>query len=466
MKALTPRHFANLLVLVLIISGTLRAQEPANLPALNSIPQSNLSNPATELPYRFWIGIPALSGVYLGFSNTGFRYKDVIYRTPDDSLHVDIDGFLDGLDELNYLSVDVRAELLALGIRFRNTRVEFRISERSATSFSYSKDLMRFLFKLNGAFINEEASFAGTGINSTLFHEASFGISRKLNDKWRVGSRFKFLSGVYNIYSRKTDISLYTDASNAYELSLQSDIEINTSIPGLEATPDDSLGMPISSTKLVSDLKSIKNPGFALDLGVQYRLNDKINLGLSLTDLGFIAWKNNTRSYVSAHSSNTFVFDGIDIAEYLTNDSASFSNQLSKVLDSLKTSMGLVTRYDHYVSPLVTRLHVQGDYALTEKTRFGALLRMDFFNQRVRPTLTLHANQAVGRWFQGMLSYSVSRGNFVNPGAGFMLKWAGFQFYLLSDNLTAFIDPKSFKTVNFQFGMNLCFGDKRFREQL
>lgn len=455
-----------LLLWMLCIAGNSRAQEPANLTALNSIPQSTQLNPATDLPYRFWMGIPGLSGVYLGFENSGFRYKDVIYRSPDDSLHLDIDGFLNSLNELNYLSVDARFEILALGFKTKNTRYEFRIAERSATSFQYSKDLMRFLFKLNGPFINEEASFSGTGINSTLFHEASFGISRKLNDKWRAGTRIKLLSGVYNIYSRKTDITLFTNEANAYELTLNSNIEINTSIPGLEHTEQDSLGFPISSRKLRTDLLSVKNPGFALDLGAEYRYNSKLTLGASLTDLGFIAWKNNTRSYVSAKAGNSFVFDGIDIAEYMTNDSASFSEQIRKVLDSLKTSMGLVTRYNSYVAPLVARLNLQGTYSLTEKSGAGATLRMDFFNRKVRPELTLHFQQAAGRWFQGFLSYTLSPGNYVNPGAGFMLKWAGFQFYLLSDNFSAFIDPTAFKSISFQFGMNLCFGDKRFREQL
>ncbi|MCX6272897.1 MAG: DUF5723 family protein [Bacteroidetes bacterium] len=185
------------LLCLLMVRQACFSQETINLAFLRSVPQSNKINPASEIPYDWWMGIPALSSFHVGFNNSGFRYKDVLYKTADDSLRVNVEGFLNSLDKINDLSVEMQTEILGFGFHANEYYFELRMSERFSSSFVYSKDLMSFLLKLNGQFIDKKASFSGTGLNASYFHEISMGVSRDYDERLTVGARFKFLSGVH-----------------------------------------------------------------------------------------------------------------------------------------------------------------------------------------------------------------------------------------------------------------------------
>ena len=451
--------------LALLMSFRSTAQESVNLGFQRSVPQSFKNNPATEVPYGFWIGMPALSGLYLGFENSGFRYKDVITRTPDDSLHFSIDGFLNSLDKKNVTSLDLQNELLAFGFHAGKMYFDIRVTERFSSSFVYTKDLMSFITGLNGQFIGETASFSGTGVNISDYHEISLGIQKPYTEKWSVGARFKFLAGLANLYSRKTNISIFTDPAAAYALTATSDIEINSSIPGLLLDPTDSLGFNIDNQQLEHDLGRIGNPGVGIDLGVLYQYKPNLKLGFSLTDLGMISWRTNTRNYVSDKQHHSYTFEGIDINEFISKDTTSFSDQLGKVLDSLKSNLGIVTTYKHYSSPLLTRLNLTAEWSFTPKDHLAALMRLELANKTALPLLCIHYNHEFGKIFNLMTGYSIKKGNYLNVGLGFSLKLLGFQLYMLSDNAYAALQPRNFKTVNMQFGINFCFRDRRFKKQ-
>ncbi|MHC1706549.1 MAG: DUF5723 family protein [Bacteroidales bacterium] len=455
------RFYIFLIIMFIVWLCPVKAQFPVNLHFLKSVPQSAQINPANEPPYTFWIGVPALSSIYLGFENSGFRYKDVVYRTADDSLHLDIDGFLSSLDKNNTFSLEMQTELFAMGFHIKKYCFDLRLSSRSSNYLNYSRDLMNFLVKLNGEYINEEASFSGTGLNASLFNEVSLGISRPVTDKLYAGIRLKYISGVFNIYSRKTNMSLFTDESQAYALTLKSDIEVNTSIPEMVDDPDDFVNFSLDEESLLNDLTTVKNPGYGLDLGVQYTFNPTFNLAVSLTDLGFINWTNNTKNYISSKEQTSFSFEGIDLYEFFENDTLSLSTQLEKVLDSLEDNLGIETQYKNYTSPLLTRMYVAGEFNLSKRSHLGALLRFDMLNKTPRPLICLNYRQDLGRWLQLMLGYSASEGNYMNLGAGFSLKLGFAQVYVITDNAWAVIDPTNFKSCNVQFGMNFCFRDRR-----
>ena len=318
------------IVLFLTVNSLVYSQMSPNISFLRSVPQSFATNPASEVPCRYWIGIPGLSSAGLSIDNTGFRYKDVFYRTPDDSLHFDVTNFLNTLEKNNYINVNLNEEILGFGFNIKAYYFDVRLTDRFSNSIGYSKDLMSFLFRLNGQFIGQTAEFSGTGLNMTMYHELSLGVRRKFNDTWSGGVRLKCLAGVANIYSRKTDMSLFTDPANAYAITVHSDLEINTSIPGTSSDKADSLSFYNYGSKFRKELSGSLNPGMALDLGVQYKLNEKYLFGLSLVDLGFITWKNNPRSYLSDQKNHDYTFEGIDINEFIGNDTTTLGNQLQQ----------------------------------------------------------------------------------------------------------------------------------------
>ncbi|HRY31590.1 MAG TPA: DUF5723 family protein [Bacteroidales bacterium] len=440
------------------------AQESLQLGFVRSVPQSLRLNPAGEVPYTWWMGIPALSSWHVGAVNSGFTFHDVFYRGSDDSLRFDVDAFLDGLKKNNDVSVNLSSEILAFGFHLKQYYLEARVTERFMGSFHYSKDLMTLLFRLNGGFINTTADICGLGVNMSLFHEVSLGASRKINDRWTSGFRLKYLAGVANIYSRKTSLTLFTDESLAYALTFDSDIEINSSFPGIPDHPADSLDFSLDEKRMLRQLDGWKNPGFAVDLGITYRLLDALTLGVSVNDLGFIHWKNNPRSLVSDEKNHAYTFEGIDIEEYFTGDSISLGDKFEDLLDSLSASMGFRTHYKPYVSYLLATFNLTARYSLGKRNHFGLLLRNEVFDRRWKPGLMLNYELEAGKLLALTAGYYLTKRNLYNLALGFSLKLAAFQFYMVTDNALAFYNPGRTKTAGLQFGFNLCFGDRRFKE--
>jgi hypothetical protein len=454
-----------LLVVFLIFSVKSNAQENPNIGFLRSVPQSWTVNPASEVPCNVWIGMPGLSSFQFSFENTGFRYKDVIYRSSDDSLHFDIDNFLNVLEKTNYININLNTEILGFGFRVKRNYYDIRLTERFSNSIMYSDDLMAFLLKLNGQFIGQNAEFNGTGLNLSYYHELSFGMRREINDHWSTGVRFKYLAGVANISSRKTDISIYTDPYNAYALTVHSNLEINTSIPGISLDKADSLQFKTKGGQITEDLLGVKNPGCALDLGVQFSPNKRLLFGASILDLGFIQWRNNTRSYISDNKNHDYTFEGIDIADIIVNDSSTFGEQFQNILDSLSGNLGLKTVYGDYTSALTTRINFTFQYNLSNQDHVGVILQNTLVNRHLKPAITINYNHEFGKVLTLMTGYTASKRNVNNLALGFSLKFLGLQIYALSDNAYAFYKPTDFRFVNIHFGINFVIGDKRSFKQ-
>ena len=111
------------------------------------------------------------------------------------------------------------------------------------------------------------------------------------------GIRAKLLFGKANIYSGKSEVSLYTDP-NTFDLHVEGDVNLNTSFP-MTITQDSQgkiSGSETGDIDVVSFLMNGKNKGFALDLGWIHKYSENITFSASLLDLGFIRWKSDVNN--------------------------------------------------------------------------------------------------------------------------------------------------------------------------
>ena len=63
-----------------------------------------------------------------------------------------------------------------------------------------------------------------------------------------------------------------------------------------------------------------------------------------------------------------------------------------------------------------------------------------------------------------MLSTSYANRSFKNLGVGLSFDFHPVNFYVVTDNITAFFWPRGTKSVNLQFGFNLKFGCSKKEE--
>ncbi len=440
-------------IIALVFSLAGYTQQDFLIYGLHDIPQSSYSNPSNRFNGNFFIGLPAISSNYLNLSNSGFAYSDLV-KKDGDSLQLDFESLLKELDDENYLSFNSKVDLLSFGISIGN-RSQFilSITENASFRFSYPKDFIQLIYKGNTGFNDNTANFNGIGFNMTHYREYGLSFSHQLNEKLRLGLKAKYLYGMENIYSEKTDISLTTDP-NTYELTARADITLRTS--GI----DDDYNKAIKDESEADYAFSRNNVGYGVDLGAYYEYSDELSFNASILDLGQISWNSYTKTH--ANNGGEFSFDGIEFSAY--GDDTDTSSTFDHVIDSLEEAFELKESTGKYSTPLPTRFYIGANYKLTEQDLFGGLIQSEYFQGSLRPAFSVNYARKMNKWITLATSYTIINKSYNNLGFGFNLQPGPVQFYVVSDNLLGVFRPQHTKHLQVRFGINLVFGTDKSKE--
>ncbi len=412
---------------------------------MRSVHQSAYNNPAAIPMNKISIGMPITSSNYFYVSNSGFAYSDLITRRSDDSLVLNIDNAIDKMaDGKNFIGMSAAVDLFSFGLRVKKNYFSFNVTEKFKFNFTYTKDFFDFLQHGNSSFLGRKADFTGLGFDGTHYREYGIGMAREINEKLTIGGRIKYLYGMENISTAKSDLSLFTD-ERTYDLALESGVEVNTSTLSNSSDGYDNI-------ETTDYLFRQKNNGWGLDLGGHYNLTEHWNFSLSMVDLGFIRWKSNVKNYRS--NTVTYNFEGVNLSQFVSDS----SNSSQEVLDSLNNSFKPTETRDAYTSYLSTHVFAGANYVFNENRFAGILLRGQFFKGSLIPSATLSINQQVGRHLSLALSYSAMNRAYNNIGFGIATNAGPVQFYLASDNVLGAFNPIDARTFNVHFGINLIFG--------
>jgi len=471
------RHSSVIFLIVLFsifYTGKSYAQHDRTIDLMESIPQSNYTNPSQMPMGKWYFGFPALSSFNFAYSNTAFKYLDAVHHRGliDDSLMLDPQRVLNQMHKRNYIGVDLSEEILSFGFKAAKRKLffNFSVTEKASARFCLPRDMFHLLWKGNGDFVdeNKKADFKWFGLNEVHYHEISLGIAKTLSPKFTVGGHVKLLVGLSNVRFRKSDISLYTDGSEdlTYDLTGNSNVEVYTSVPGMTIYKNDTGYNKFDSLKFDFDpktyFKNFNNKGIAVDLGATFKLNDKFSFSASVLDLGGIKWKTNVQNFKDPNASVTF--DGVDIVSFLYQPDSVRNQLIQDMTDSLTKHFDLVESKESYWSPLSTKIFVTGTYTINEKNKIGLLVREDFFNRTAHQSFTATYNRKFASWLYLTVSASYFNRTFTNVGAGLAILGGPFEFYAASDNVMGAIWPENFRNVPIHFGMNFIFGYKTPKE--
>jgi len=447
--------------LSLFTQSVLFAQQDLTLYNMEVVPQRMYENPAFMPTYsRVNIGLPIISSEYFNFRNSGFKFSDLVKHGTSDSTAIDVPNMLGKLAKNNYITASYRTDLLSFGFRVKKNYFSFNATEKVDFRFRYTKDFMDLLWKGNGALMDKDLNL-DFGVNMTHYREYGFGFAREINDKLTIGGKLKYLYGMENINTQKSDITLNTD-SKYFATTAASNLVVNTS--GIDSNEFKNFSVGNYAFKK-------KNSGVGIDLGGVYKLNKKISFSASVVDLGFIRWKDATTNYQSRDSKGSFYYQGIDAAQFIANPSLSIDSALKKLTDSLSKALKIDTVHHSYTTMLSTQIFLGANYAVTEKSNAGFLFYSQVFDKAIHPGIALSYNQRLGRWLCASASYSIYNRSYNNVGLGLALNGGPLQLYVVSDNvLAAFLAkigdkayevvPENAKNVHIHFGINLTFGRK------
>lgn len=161
------------------------AQTDYTMYHMQLVPYRIYQNPALVPQARSFVGFPLISSIYFNGSNA-FSYSNVISRTPDDSLKVDIPKLLGKLGDRNYLFTNFDIDLLSFGFRVADTYyITFSARERSMVRFMYPKDLINFAWQGNAKIgLDKELNFSPQ-FDAMVFDEFALGLTQEVDDSSR-----------------------------------------------------------------------------------------------------------------------------------------------------------------------------------------------------------------------------------------------------------------------------------------
>ncbi len=446
------------LITVLTMSAA-HAQMSGLLYNSKHIPQKNIMNPAYFCNSGFYISLPNLN---LNLESP-ISFNDLFMVKPVDGqniTYINTDAILASLDARNELNLDLNVGLLGFGFKTKHGFFTFSSQLRTNVQFGIPKDILHFVAEGN---IDEN----GQGRNLTLidqdllsaqaYAECGIGYGLNVNEKLTVGARFKLLLGLANINTKNTHIDLSTDP-NLNSLAINMDYRVRMSAPvRLSVVGDTALNF-----EFVKEMPN--NYGFAVDLGAQYKITDKLSVAASILDLGKIHWVDNPVELHQKEGTGNITFGGLEWESMFSNGvyNEDFFSLLADSIVHELTQYEIDTLASDYWDAVPWRMNLSATYDVNRVLSASLMYRGERNKFNYYQSLTAGFNINLWDWMEIMACNTVNNFNdWINPGIGVNLSlFKSLQFYTMFDYVSDMylVDGKSFR---FFFGMNLVFGHER-----
>jgi outer membrane protein OmpA-like peptidoglycan-associated protein len=425
-------------------------QQNLTLYGMKDLSQAFYLNPGFNQKNRVYISLP-LGIQTIGLNNSGFSLHNLLEKTADDSLIIRPEMAIEKMGRRNFLAFEQSSELVGFGFKVKKKNYfSFNASIRSNTILSYPRNLIQFLVEGNGsdAFLGNRTSLDGLGIYGSAFSEYAFGYNRSVSNKLSIGGRLKILSGIANVHTLNSELGVTTN-SETFDISIDGQMALQSSnaIHFL-----DSSNAQNALKTLINSAYDFKNIGIGIDAGANYKLNNGLEFSASILDLGLIKWKTNTKNYESANVDYTFrgvdlnavIFDSLDVGKHLS--------------DTLQKVFGYSSNNESYTTSLFTRFYLGSVYNINNTFSSSFTLHNQLMANRLRTGAAIAMNMHIRNWLNFSVNYSAFGRSFRNIGLGLSLKGGPLQFFLVSDNILAFINPANAKNLHLSFGLNLSIG--------
>ena len=446
------KKFSFIIFCLIPINIVLIGQQNHNLYFQHHLPQSNLLNPAVPISCKWYIGLPVLSSVHLNYGNSSFSYKQLLKKSDAGNYSADIDGAVNKLHFRNYLGTELHVQLFALGYRRGDYSFMFTLTEKNNIPFIYPKQPIELAWHGNSMFEGKGAGFKGAGLYFNHYREYAVSVSKLTSDGVYIGGRAKLLFGKLNLTTRSTDINLVTNETD-FTLDFSGDLLAHSSLPILVDTSQGLInGITYDENASILDLVlNRRNPGFGIDLGILYPINDNVELSASIVDLGFIRWRSDLHSF---SGEGNFVYEGP------LGDSLITNNYIDHLRESFVDSMHMSVGEQNYTTMLSTRLLAGGTYFLNDKISFGLHGEALVYRTKLIPSATFSAlyNPIGNIHLAG--SYTLQYYSLKSIGLGLSFGKGPVQAYIMSDNVPGTIWFMSSRNINLRFGVNINLGCK------
>ncbi len=435
----------NLIFSFVFILGfqSLNAQLELSTHFMRDLVQSSRSNPAFFVKDEINIALPSFYG---GFFNDNFKASEVL--THEGNLFTLNMQELENSSESNGLHFqnNLHLETLAINYQKDNWRIDLNQSFRFIDEFKMTPETTSFLLKGNTPYLGQEIALEAQN-DLLLYNELGLGFAYKWIPGINVGVRVKYLSGIANMQSEQSDLTIYTDPTD-FSIESSGTHLINTA--GLfENVGDESKG--IKEFKLSESFFGESN-GFGFDLGLDFDINENLVLSASIQNIGKINWKENTRQFKS--NGNKRYESSIPSAD------GELGVNFNTLSDSLQQVLGFSNKEVAYSSNLPLSMYFSGLYKTPIGLNLGLLYAYESFSAHESHYASFHADKKIGKILRLGTQYSFKFDEHHAVGLNAILELKGVQVYFMSDNVLPIFDILDSKYYNLRLGINVKLNTK------
>lgn len=454
MKTRSSRLIVLSLLPLLLFPLAAKGQSGSSFYFMDIVPQRNAYNPAFISPYRFSMGIPALSGLHVQVDNNFLSWNSLIVRGEDDSLRVDAPRLLGKTGKKARLMASTDVEALRFSWRRGRNNYSAGLSLHADMQLVIGKESLSFVLQGPGSHVGENL-LQGNSLDLNSYAALYFGYARELSRNLVVGGRFKLLQGLWNFHSRDVDIRFDIRNSDMADPDLVP-YQYAFSVQGQALT-----NLPIQEDYSLGALNfyPFRNLGAALDLGMSYDFGNW-NVSASANDLGFIVWNDpEAGMWQSQLETDHYDFQGMDFSEI--GEGFRIEKYIEETFSNMLDTLGFAKLPDtvssRYARALPASFNLSLSYTLRDVHCFGAVFRGLVYNRYFSPELIVSYTCKPSRNFAFCVSNTFTSGNMLNFGAAFVVNAGPLQLHLGVDRLNSF-NVARMRTVNVNFGLNLVFG--------
>jgi len=406
---------------------------------LSEIYQQKQTNPAFFQDSGFVLSLPAIN---FNVNQIGPKYNDIVKQNTEGNYIIDATSLATNSEDENIFRTYLNIPVLNFGFAAKQHNFDFGLSFKLLGLLNYPKELAAVYANGNGPFIGQNINI-GPEFQLSLYNEWSFGYAYK-KEKLSFGARIKLLNGLEDVSTKDHSINLLTD-DDIYRLTFNNDFLINTS----SLLDIEDLGNITFNFEGIEDVNFFtSNLGFAFDLGITYKINEKFTASFSVIDIGKINWDENVTNYLS---SGAILFDGIDLVSIIRDSTEII------LVDTLYNILEFQESNDNYSNSLPIKFYAGLDHRLNDKFSFGYLLFLEMFKGHSFEMIGVNANYAISKRFHIGSSISFNSKSQLGIGLQGSLQAGFFQIYGGTANLLGLVSPKSASRAQATFGINLLF---------
>lgn len=458
-------------IVLLFFVTVFLAQNKAVLYNFKAIPQSLSLNPGADVSYRWYAGIPLLSGISANVGSTGFSAYD-LFANNGVNFNTKLRNVIFSTSRNDKVSLNQQLEVFQGGFKvgdWNNTAyISFGMYEEVDVLSYVPKDLAILALDGNQNYLGKYFNLSDLSARAEMLTVFHVGYNKKINKKLIVGVRGKIYSSIFDARSTKNSGYLFTvpySGNTVYEQIISANMLLNTSgIAKYDDKGDDS--------DIVKDIQKRAflggNLGLGFDAGITYYPKKDIQITASILDIGFIRHTKEVESYTAK---GIYKYQGI-LPDFFSGTGG------NNVTEEFEKAFPRDTLYGSYTSwrPVKFNASAQYSFGQTEEEscnckpddgteNYNNSVGLQYFAMSTprAPMMALTAfyRKKLFTGLEAKATYTVDSFSSRNVGLGLSTQMGPVNFYLMADNLLELQDVAKAQGASFQLGFNLIFDEEK-----